>query len=67
MFVILDIDTNKIRFWIFLKYRSSSHNFNKLVTKSKKIKKIIFVVFLYAKICKYNLFLRNLAAICNLK
>jgi hypothetical protein len=34
-FVILDIETNKIKFLVFLKYKSSSHDFNKLVIKFK--------------------------------
>ena len=53
MFIILDIQTNKIIFLVFLKCRPSSHGFNKLITKSKnacKNKKTIFVFFLIAKI-----------------
>ena len=34
-FVILDIQTNKIIFLIFIKYRSNSHGFRKLVIKFK--------------------------------
>ena len=34
-FIILDIERNKIIFLMFLKYKSNSHDFNKLVIKSK--------------------------------
>jgi hypothetical protein len=39
-FTILDIGINKIFFLVFLKCRSSSHEFHKLVIKSKMHTKI---------------------------
>jgi hypothetical protein len=36
-FLILDIETNKIKILIVLKYRPSFHDFNKLVIKFKNI------------------------------
>jgi hypothetical protein len=55
-FTILDIGINKIFFLVFLKCRSSSHEFHKLVIKSKmhtKIKtKLFFLSFWYLKNAK---------------
>ena len=48
-FLILDIETNKIKILIVLKYRPSFHDFNKLVIKFKNIcknKKRLFWDFL---------------------
>jgi hypothetical protein len=53
---------------VFLKYRSNSHGSNKLVIKSKKYmqsKNYFLNDFLYKKICRYNLLLKDLV-ICNL-
>jgi hypothetical protein len=49
-FIILDIERNKIIFLMFLKYKSNSHDFNKLVIACKVKKKTMFYHFLYKKI-----------------
>jgi hypothetical protein len=60
-FVILDIQTNKIIFMVFLKWRSSSRRFHKVVSKSKNtcedINKTIFLEFLYYYLYKYDFLL----------
>jgi hypothetical protein len=56
-FVILDIQTNKIIFMVFLKWRSSSRRFHKVVSKSKNtcedINKTIFLEFLYLNMLNF--------------
>jgi hypothetical protein len=51
IFVILDIRTNKILFLIFFTCRLSSHEFYKLIIKSKKYiqryEETVFLKFLY--------------------
>ena len=63
-FRILDIEGNKINFLEFLKYRLNSHGFNKSVIKSKKYKQsknYFLMIFLCKTICRYNIFLKDLA------
>ena len=45
-FIIFDIKINRLIFLVFLKYRSNSHEFNKLVIKSKNACKYIYIYFL---------------------
>jgi hypothetical protein len=53
VFIILDIEKNKIIFLVFLKCKLSSHGFHKQFIKSKNIckdiNKTIFLEFLYLK------------------
>jgi hypothetical protein len=59
-FVVLNIQTNKINFLVFLKCRLNSRGFHQLIIKFKNtckyINKTIFLEFLYLKMLNHALY-----------
>jgi len=59
-FIIFDIKINRLIFLVFLKYRSNSHEFNKLVIKSKNACKYIYIYIYFLNFLYFKNWAENL-------